>query len=149
LSFGYPLHPEALVDGQAISWFIPPPGFGSDDALRLATGELSPEVFHALVNHTAVAEFAEARERFPKACLLMQLGEPRPSKSLVPQQPDRYFILWKQNGQGVELIDLPRTDNPHQAADFSVQEHGCDPTIFRSTCGNLVAFKNTHGGAFL
>jgi len=148
LRFGYPLPYEG--DGESeISWFIP------DDELRniarleeFAFGKMSFDSFHRLVNHTARMEMAKPLARFPRSCLMMQYGAPLPLRKGIPQPPERYFVLWTQLGTEIDLHELPRTQNPFEAAEHS-RELGFSPTIYRCTSGHMVPFKPTDGWPFI
>jgi hypothetical protein len=149
LNFGYPVEPASLNDRIGdVAWFIPEPSFSIQDAEALALGLLTFDRFHALVNITARVEMGMPRERFPASCLVMLLGTPSPLKWGNPQQPERYFVLWTQAGGRIKFYDLPKTDSPHAAATYA-RDLGFSPTIYRSTCGSLLAFRNTDGGVFL
>lgn len=148
LRFGYPLPYEG--DGESeISWFIPDAELQNITRLEeLAFGTMSFDSFHSLVNHSARMEMANPLARFPKSCLMMQYGAPLPLRRGIPQPPERYFVLWTQQGADVHLHELPRTQNPFEAAEHS-RELGFSPTIYRCTSGHMVPFKPTDGWAFI
>lgn len=109
---------------------------------------MSFDTFHNLVNHTAKLEMARPRSRFPKSCLLMQYGAPMPLRRGIPQPPERFFVLWSQREDGVQLHELPRTQSPFEAAQHS-RELGFSPTIYRCISGHLIPFLRTEGWAFI
>lgn len=148
LRFGYPLPDDGDTESE-ISWFIP-----NEDLQNIARvedfafGDMSFDSFHTLVNHTAKTEMAKPISRFPKSCLLMQYGAPKPLRRGIPQPPERFFVLWSQRGDEVQLHELPRTQSPLEAAEHS-RELGFFPTMYRCTSGHMIPFLRTEGWAFI
>lgn len=145
--FGYPI--KSLIEPHSeIEWFNVPDGFATGDLELLAMGNLPFDRFHEMVNLTAILAMQKPIERFPRACLIMVLRDAKALKRGIPQRPEHTFVLWTQRNGLASIQDLPLTDNPHIAADHA-RELGFEPTIYRCTSGQMVAFKATHGGPFL
>lgn len=148
LRFGYPLPGDGAAESE-ISWFIPNEELQDISRVEdFAFGEMSFDTFHSLVNHTAKMEMANPLSRFPKSCLLMQYGAPMPLRRGIPQPPERFFVLWSQREDVVQLHDLPRTQSPFEAAEHS-RELGFSPTIYRCTSGHMIPFLRTEGWAYI